>query len=1078
MGSGDKRLSYGVAGVGAASVGAFLGAPADSPWPVISWFVPLAVATGVLAVRLKGAPPSSRGALGLLLAGASVYLAASLVWYPAPVLFGHQLPFPSPLDAVYFGVYGIYAVFLVVLLRRYLGERVAENRIALIDSLILTTSLSAVLWVGIIEPNLTNGTSTLDTSVAVLYPGFNLLLFALAGRLAVSAGFSCSVPGVMLLVFVAAELVGDIFYGFQSANGSFEYEGPLMVTWMVSYTALGALAAHPGLVTLLAPGAGGGLARSGGDRAGGPVGAKIRLGLLLVAALVPLGVAAGEPERATIFLAASAVTFALVTYRASLLAGDLREQRRLAVDLDEALGRVRAQREDLARYATIVNSTDDSIIAVSMDGAIVDWNRGAERLYGYTREEVLGEPLAMIISPSRQVEATMSVVAERGHATIESVDLRKDGSTVHTSVTISAIRDEAGAVTAMVGIARDVSDRWRAEQQAEQAARELEKQARQLELLAYRDLVTGLGNRALLRQRATTAGFRPESTALLLLDLDGFKEVNDTLGHAAGDALLLQVGERMGGCVRTGDTVVRLGGDEFAVLLPDAGGSAAAATAERILAQLRQPFVLAATAVQVRGSIGITLGTAGSDLDEMLRNADLAMYAAKAAGRDQAQRYDPAMHQRATRRLRTDTELRDAVTRGEFTVYYQPIVSAASGEVSCVEALVRWDHPQRGVVPPSEFLPAAERTGLIVELGGFVLRTACAQVSRWRAHWPKLSVAVNVSQAELLRADFAAVVTGVLESTGLPPDALHLEITETVLAPEHDITCALESLAVLGVQFSIDDFGTGHSSLSRLRALPVDRLKIDKSFVSEIDDGVAPLLSSIIALAHSLGRTVVAEGVETPQQAAFLIANGCDELQGYLFSRPVAAAHVVPVLLGTRTPRDDSPARNAAIFPPLLTSILEPGQPLDSVLPTLLGELAAISGLETAFVTEVLHDPPRQLTRYACNLNPAAMTIEEGLTVDWGQSLCRRMIEDRVVQHSEVGIRYSDVEVATRLGIETYVSIPVYDRGGTLRGTLCAASSERTKVQSSVIGLMELFARVMAERIAELSNKAGLLRSS
>jgi diguanylate cyclase (GGDEF)-like protein len=424
---------------------------------------------------------------------------------------------------------------------------------------------------------------------------------------------------------------------------------------------------------------------------------------------------------------------------------------------------------------------------------------------------------------------------------------------------------------------------------------ELEAQRQQLQRLALNDDVTGLGNRVLLRNLGAALGPDLADATLLLLDLDRFKEVNDTLGHSLGDDLLRQVAERLGPCIRANDTLVRLGGDEFAVLLPDTGAWVAARTADRVLDVLRRPFVLDGQAVQVRGSVGIAAGGTASGLDELLRNADLAMYQAKAAGRDRSCEFDPGMMSDSSRLFSLGVQVRDALGGGDFRVYYQPIVDAPTGRVVSLEALVRWEHPDRGVMPPSEFLTAAHQTGLIVELGQFVLRTACEQTVLWRRKWPWLTVAVNVSQRELVHPEFAAQVAGVLATTGLAPEALYLEVTETVLAAEEQITAVLQPLTDMGVRCSLDDFGTGYSSLSRLRQLPVDRIKIDRSFVMDItgeDSEGAPLLVSIIGLAHSLGLSVVAEGVETEQQADFLAAHGCEELQGYYFSRPLPSRQV------------------------------------------------------------------------------------------------------------------------------------------------------------------------------------------
>ena len=436
--------------------------------------------------------------------------------------------------------------------------------------------------------------------------------------------------------------------------------------------------------------------------------------------------------------------------------------------------------------------------------------------------------------------------------------------------------------------------------QVTQQRDELESQRRELDRLALYDVVTGLGNRALLRDRGDELGDKLADSTLVLLDLDGFKEVNDSVGHALGDDLLRQVGERLGECVRTKDTVARLGGDEFAVLLPDTGSWTGARTADRLLDVLRRPFTVHGQAVQIRASVGIAEGGTARDLDELLRNADLAMYQAKAAGRNRSCEFHQGMVADTSEQFSLEVEMRDALARGDFKVYYQPIVDARTTQVLSLEALVRWEHPRRGVMPPGDFLPAAHRTGMIVELGQFVLRAACEQTALWRRKWPWIAVAVNVSHRELVHPEFSSQVAGVLATTGLAADGLYLEVTETVLAAEEQIAEILLPLAAMGVRCSLDDFGTGHSSLSRLRQLAVDQVKIDRSFVSEVtgeDSDGAPLLASIIGLAHSVGLRVVAEGVETKEQAEFLVSHGCEELQGYYFSRPLPALQVPSAFL-------------------------------------------------------------------------------------------------------------------------------------------------------------------------------------
>lgn len=596
--------------------------------------------------------------------------------------------------------------------------------------------------------------------------------------------------------------------------------------------------------------------------------------------------------------------------------------------------------------------------------------------------------------------------------------------------------------------------------------RRVRQQTETLRHLVYLDSVTGLGNQVLLRERAAAALAADRPIALLLMDLDGFKEVNDTLGHAAGDAVLHEVGNRLAALTRTQDTVVRMGGDEFVLLLRSTGRRDALAIADRVLAELRAPLEVNGKELGVRGSLGIALSEADLDVDELLRRADIAMYEAKAVGGDEIKVFDLQMHDRISDRVRVEAEVRAAVAASEFTVYYQPIVDVRTGDVASLEALVRWDHPERGVLPPFEFLATAERTGLIRELGTFVMRVACQQVQQWRADWPELTVAVNVSQRELLDPEFPARVRRILHETGLPSEALHLEVTETVLAADRDLHGPLAALAALGVSLSIDDFGTGHSSLSRIRLFPVNRLKIDKSFVSEILDGAAPLLASIVALGRSLGMTTVAEGVETQDQLEFLTLHGCDEVQGYLFSRPVPAEHVVPLLFSTKVRGSQDATVAPSPLPELVSALTGGGQALHDETRSLLRELSSLSGLETMFVTTV--GDGHQVTRYSHN--GGSLSVPEGLTVAWSETLCRQLIEEDARQLSQLQAGSRIVPAAVELGIETFVSVPIQDAGGELVGTLCGASTSSRIVDDSMITLMELFGDVLSPRIAAASD--------
>ena len=403
--------------------------------------------------------------------------------------------------------------------------------------------------------------------------------------------------------------------------------------------------------------------------------------------------------------------------------------------------------------------------------------------------------------------------------------------------------------------------------------------------------------RTLLEERLDNAVRDGGALTLLSVRIDGLDEVSDTIGATARDGLITEAGRRIAGCLNTGDTVVPMGAGEFAVLLPGVADRGEL-VAEQIRRRLREPIDVDGVAVVTSGSIGVAWDA--TELDELVHAASLAMHQATSDGGDRVRVYSRQLLHDARQRLSDENELRLGVAGGDLCVHFMPIVETRSGQVRSVEALVRWEHPSLGLLTPPQFLGTAERSGLMVEIGRQVLELACAQLAEWRRRWPELAVAVNVSEQELVHPRFASHVLATLSRFGLPASALHLEVTETVAVAEDLITAALEPLAAAGVACSLDDFGTGHSSLHRLRRLPVQRLKIDKSFVAELSDeqGAGPLLASIISMAHGVGHTVVAEGVETRDQAAFLAEHGCDELQGYLFSRPVPA-HEIAALLTT-----------------------------------------------------------------------------------------------------------------------------------------------------------------------------------
>jgi diguanylate cyclase (GGDEF)-like protein len=469
-----------------------------------------------------------------------------------------------------------------------------------------------------------------------------------------------------------------------------------------------------------------------------------------------------------------------------------------------------------------------------------------------------------------------------------------------------AVRDDRGEAYRMAGSLTDIADRKLTEEQ--------------LIHDALHDSLSGLPNRAFfltLLDRAIKRTRRRHDYlfAVLFVDLDRFKLVNDSLGHTVGDQLLMAIAERLRRCLRPGDVVARLGGDEFSILLEDVGEvSDATRVAERVQAELKEPFIFDGHEVFTSASIGIALSTAGHDRPEyFLRDADTAMYRAKARGKARYEMFDEAMHARAVAELRLETDLRRALEREEFRVRYQPIVALHDGRAIGFEALIRWQHNDRGLVAPAEFIPVAEETGLIVPMSQWVMETACRQTRAWLDEFPELpdlSVSVNLSAKHFQQSDLLEQIQSVLEQTGLPAKNLKLEITESVLmdGPESHIA-TIRGLRDAGIQVLIDDFGTGYSSLSYLQRFSVDTLKIDRSFLMERGDGEGwDIVETIITLAEDLGVTVIAEGVETEEQNARLKELRCGHAQGYLFREPMDAEAATALLsLQQRRPNRVTP---------------------------------------------------------------------------------------------------------------------------------------------------------------------------
>ncbi len=1148
----SRKLSGAALAVGAAATAGYVVAPTGSRVQTLLGSVPFVLAVVLIAARLMLSPSEVRRPLRLLLAGATTYLTAAFFWYVLPVHAGVVLPFPSLIDAVFFAAYTLYAAFLVLVLRRRPQERGLQARLAVIDAAILTLAVSGVLWVGVVEPQVSPQLPTLPGTVALAYPAVQLVLVALTAWLALSDRLAHGSVAMLLFAWIGGELLADIFYGVQSATGTFSYAGPLLPIWMLAYTALAAFAAHPRLVAFLQSTRGQSTeprrARFLSSRSLEPLVRHARLCLLLVAALVPLVLAVLREGLDLELLVVAAATFTLALVRASLLAGDLSEQRRLGAQLEEAVERLRSQHHELARLSAAVGSSNDAIVINSPEGVVLGWNRGAERLYGYSRAEALGQHAYAFLPPGDEQWPTMvgAQVQRDGHGRVERVVRAKDGSDIEVEVTLSRIDDSTGQHVGFVGIARSVAERKALERELAARARRLDEAQRlagvgsfeqdlttgrdvwssglyrllgldeattepsyeaylelvhpddrahveqqnsatlpgqpaefearivrpdgevrwlharaeivrgadggssvlgtvvditdrvrlqhdlaaharrldeaqrlagvgsfernlitgqdawsdefyrvlgleerpeasyalyltrlhpddrdrvqeltanhppgstleyearivrpdgdvrwiavraemytgadgvpvrragtahditdrklaqaELERLARTDSLTGLANRdrfTTLLQSALDRTDGGRVTGLLLLDLDGFKDINDGIGHHAGDLVLQEVARRVEAGLRGGDHVARLGGDEFAVVLPGIGDvSHAIEVAASVLSCLDAPFDLDGIVVHIAGSIGITAATERTTPGALLKQADVAMYRAKKLSSRWAV-FEPDQDDLAAGRLQMAVDLRGTIERGELDVAYQPLLDTRTRRVSSFEALARWHHPEKGTIPPDQFIPLAEQADLIVPLTRLVLRKAASACAGWRNAGHDVAVGVNLSVQAIRTDDPCKMVAEALAEAQLAPDHLVLEITESAVATEgEEVSSVLHALRGLGVRLVIDDFGTGYSAMSYLKQLPVEELKIDRSFVREIttDSRDVAIVRSLVRLAHSLSLYVVAEGVESVAALEALTELGCDYVQGYGIARPMPDDDVLPWLAGFTPP--------------------------------------------------------------------------------------------------------------------------------------------------------------------------------
>jgi diguanylate cyclase (GGDEF)-like protein/PAS domain S-box-containing protein len=582
-----------------------------------------------------------------------------------------------------------------------------------------------------------------------------------------------------------------------------------------------------------------------------------------------------------------------------LLLDKVSQHTSFALGMLQAFAAEKAAVDDLRLAAAVFDHALEGIFITGADGTIMVANAAVSRITGYSSDELVGSNPKILQSGKHDREfyaALWKSICETGQWTGEIWNRRKNGEIYPELLSISAIPNADGCSCNYLGIFMDIS-----------AQKEVEQR---LDYLAHHDPLTHLPNRELFNDRLVVAVRQAkrhqESLALLFIDLDNFKYINDTFGHAEGDRLLQAMARRLSGCLREEDTLARMGGDEFTALIRDIHERKdAELVAQKIVSCLEEPFEVGTEKLAVTASIGISLYPDDGDTPaKLMMHSDTTMYRAKELGRNMVQFFRSTMDEYFIRRVNIENHLRNALVQNEFTLFYQPQFDIRLGRITGVEALIRWQRPSVGLIPPDEFIPLAETTGLIVPIDQWVLKTACAQCKTWHdAGYPHLSVAVNLSAHHFRRTNLIKVIAEVLHETGLDPNSLELELTESIAMHDTEATAnTLAALKALGVRTALDDFGMGYSSLSYLRHFPIDTLKIDRSFVEGISEEPydAAIVVAVIAMAHTLGLTVIAEGVETEEQLAFLKMHHCNLAQGFLLGRPVPAEEISATLRSVR----------------------------------------------------------------------------------------------------------------------------------------------------------------------------------
>ena len=1007
--------------------------------------VTLAAAAVLTASACRGA--ASRSGTGRIERGWALFTLAARCWAGSQAIAavgelatGRRLSVPSVADLPRL----VAMVVAVMAVLAFVGKEdaPAARLRGVVDGLLIAASALFVSWALVLERLYGSGGEGPARALSVAYALGDVLVVSLLLATAERADREVRRTWWLLGAGVGLFALSHSMLAYAELARMDSLPWTQSTTWLAACLVIGLAAVTSGPAGV-----------KGGTEPG--AGGKVAIVVPYVALGLAAALALGHhlELRAPAFLAANGVVLVVLLLARQFLAQ--LENVELNHRLEERVRRRTAELHRAERhFRSIAQNASEVLTVVDASGVIRYQSASVTRVLGYSPDDLLGRRLDDLLELESGVPA-MHVVGSVAPppappAMLRGSLRRADDSACQAEITVSNLLDD-DAVRGLVLTSRDIGERVALEAQ--------------LRRQALHDPLTGLGNRALFRDRLEHAMARtqrhPELLAVVMIDLDGFKQVNDSLGHGAGDRLLVEVARRLQDCVRTGDTVARMGGDEFAVLIERADLEGPEVVAQRIVYRLRAPVDLDGRAIVTHGSVGVAMGsTVTSSAEELLRNADLAMYAAKSGGKGAYEIYEREMHAAALERVETESALRDALRRRELSLHFQPLVQLPGGRISGAEALVRWEHPERGMISPAEFVPVAEESGLIVDLGRWVLGEACRQGRRFQEAYPTeppFTMAVNVSARQLTSPWLVEEVRKALAESRLPPSSLVLEITEGALMRDAaSIVPTLEALRGLGLRLAIDDFGTGWSSLSRLRSFPVDKLKIDQSFVSEIgssgDD--APIVAAIVSMAHNLNLTTVAEGVETPEQLACLHHHGCEEVQGYLLSRPLPAEGLLAFLAdpgGMLEPAAAAERASAAVV-----NLPVPRRSGREAVAAVLQEVRRVTGADGVFVTEVTSEGVQEV-----HFTAGRDAFPEGTRLPWAGSPCREALERGVPLMRDVAQRFPDHALVRVAAAASLASVPLLGPADRVIGTLCATSRRRDGLPEASGVLLELFARLV-----------------